>query len=279
MSFLVKGNLSGALSSKYKEPLSGVLVRIYLALSNKQPSATVNGEKKQSPIVLGNKLIAQKEAQLLGEGRTGPEGDYEVLLSNTYNGGPIELDVRVKEVPNQKAPADKCVQFTLRRLQPVWRGEADAFYSYNYCLPYQFWMSIRRKFDAWLICGHIRSEEDRKTPQVGVELIAYDADWIKDDLLGSSTTDNSGFFRIDYSSEDFKRTFLSPIINVETPLSAIPGPGVYFKVKSADGHILYEESKKDGGKEGRKNIPHYYCIDLYVPANNIDSSRSSQDLP
>ena len=106
--------------------------------------------------------------------------------------------------------------------------------------------------------------EDNSTPLVGVKVSAFDADWITDDLLGTATTDGAGHFRIDYTSKDFKQTFLSPIINVETPFSSTAGPDLYFVIESSGGTIIYEEKKSDGKEPGRRDSPNCFCVRLYV---------------
>ena len=261
MGFYIKGNFCGYLCHNFHEYLSNVNVKIYLPNS----AGVRDNKSKYTFEILSNEAIDRKNQLLLGQGNTDDSGNYEIKLSDQYNGGPVAFDIEVTEVPYQKVKINKKIQFTLTTLQPVWKDDgSESYYSWHYCLPYQFWGGIRTQFDAWLICGYVKSSLDSKTPIAGAKVSAYDSDWIKDDLLGSVSTDSSGYFRIDYSSADFKKTFLSPLVNVETPFSAIPGPGVYFKVASKEGVMLYEENRSDGEKIPRRNIPNCFGIELYV---------------
>lgn len=261
MGFYIKGNFSGSLCLNFHEPLSNIVVKVYLP---EEPIAN-NRKTKYTFEILKEAAVLKKIKFLLGVGKTDASGNYEIKLSDQYNGGPVAFDIEVTEVPNQKVKINKKIQFTLTTLQPVWKEvDGESHYSWHYCLPYNFWGGIRTAFDAWMICGYVKSAVDHRIPIAGAKITAYDSDWIKDDLLGSVSTDDSGYFRIDYSSADFKKTFLSPLINVETPFSAIPGPGVYFKVASREGVMLYEEGRSDGEKMPRRNIPNCFGIELYV---------------
>src|SRR5690606_13313138 len=71
------------------------------------------------------------------------------------------------------------------------------------------------------------------------------------------------------TSKDFKQTFLSPVINVETPFSSTSGPDLYFVVESSGGTILYEETRSDGKAADRRDAPNCFCIDLCVDFNQI----------
>ncbi|WP_339705641.1 hypothetical protein [uncultured Kriegella sp.] len=239
-------------------------MKVYLP----EESIANNRKTKYTFEILKDEAVKKKNKLLLGLGKTDASGNYEIKLSDQYKGGPVAFDIEVTEVPNQKVKITKKIQFTVTTLQPVWKEvDGESHYSWHYCLPYHFWGGIRTAFDAWLICGHVKSSSDNRTPIAGAKVSAYDSDWIKDDLLGTVSTDSSGYFRIDYSSIDFKQTFLSPLVNVETPFSAIPGPGVYFKVVSHEGIMLYEEGKSDGKKMSRLNIPNCFGIELYVDCN------------
>jgi hypothetical protein len=93
-----------------------------------------------------------------------------------------------------------------------------------------------------------------------VKVIAMDADLITDDLLGSEVTDLNGHFTIYYSSLDFKKTFLSPWINVETD-KLFPffssGPDVYFRLEYLGTEIAFETAANR-----RNNVGHCLCVKL-----------------
>jgi hypothetical protein len=97
------------------------------------------------------------------------------------------------------------------------------------------------------------------TPLSGVQVTAYDADWIQDDCLGSATTDDEGKFRIDYAQADFLQTPLSPIINYEQG-----GPDLYFTVESPTGQILLKEPKTQGNSPERIDAGHCTYVELAV---------------
>jgi hypothetical protein len=92
-----------------------------------------------------------------------------------------------------------------------------------------------------------------------------DDDWITDDELGTATTDASGRFCIYYRSKDFKKTFLSPVVNVETPL--LPwgnGPDIYFKF-AFNGNDLPGEPSSRARQADRENVGNCLCVQLCVP--------------
>lgn len=260
MIFTLKGSIAGYLCNSFHEGLSNAVVKVYL------PDTTehVESKTKYTLNILNASDIRAKEERLLGAGTADEWGSYTIELAANYNGGPVSFDVVVTQVPRQKVKINKSVQFTLTTLQPVWREqENEKSYRWDYCLPYSFWGKIRTSFDAWMICGHVKASKDG-APMAGVKVHVYDADWIQDDFLGTAVTDDSGYFRVDYGSADFKKTFLTPFINVETPFSLIPGPGVYFKVTSRMGEMLYKEGRKEGKLKERRNIPNCYSVELYI---------------
>jgi len=266
MSFIIRGNLCGHLCRSCREPLPNVVVRIYEARKDETNPDVLAANPKYTLRVLDEKEVSAKKKQLITEAKSDETGNYEVTMPRSYKGGPVVIDLQVNSVPGQKSKVKKTVQFTITSLQPAWRSvDNNHFYNWSYCLSWQFWCAIRAMFDAWVICGHVRSCEDRKTPLVGVKVSAFDADWLKDDFLGSATTDGSGHFRIDYTSSDFKQTFLSPVINVETPFSSNLGPDVYFKIESGGGAEIYTETRADGRADDRKDVPNCFCVDLCVP--------------
>ncbi|MGI9550468.1 MAG: hypothetical protein ACR2MT_04660 [Aurantibacter sp.] len=265
MVFLIYGNFSALLRRDFLEDLDQATVKIYLPAKDAATTDETISETKYPLEVLDEKAIGAKKKYLIGEGKTDALGNYTVNLSNEYQKGPVEINIEVFKVPNQKSKVDKTVQFVVTTLQPVWRGdEKESTYNWNYCLPGRFWCGIRGQFDAWTVFGSVKYADDRKKPFVGVKVSAYDEDWIKDDKLGSAITDEYGRFRIDFQSSDFKKTFLSPLVNVETPLTPIPGPGVYFKISSYNGKVIYDEDPSYGKLPERRNIPNCFHVDLFV---------------
>lgn len=270
MGYLIHGNFCANLRRDFLEDLDQALVKIYLpAKVSDVPDADIF--KKKYPLnVLDEDMIASKRKYLIGEGKTDSHGNYKVNLSAEYKEGPVEINIEVIKVPNQKSRVDKTVQFVVTTLQPVWRGDENEFsYNWNYSLPGRFWCGIRSQFDTWTVFGSVKYSVDRKKPLVGVKVSAYDKDWIKDDKLGSAITDEHGRFRVDFCSSDFKRTFLSPLVNIETPLTAIPGPGVYFKIASYNDKVIYSEDASYGKLPERRNIPNCFHVDLFVDDDQV----------
>ena len=261
MKFNITGNLSARLCGSLSESLCDVLVKIYLASPERELDDNLS---KQLPSLADQETIRQKAELLVGSGQTDAMGNYDIILSANYKGGPLEIHLEVSKIPKQPVNILNTIQFEIRRLQPVWRGDIACTYSWNYRLPFAFWNMIRAIFDAWLLCGHIRVANDHKMPVAGVQVSAMDYDWFKDDFLGRCITDLNGFFRIDYTSSDFMKTLLSPVINIETPISTIPGPGVYFKIEAEDGQLLYEEERNIGNTSARRNIPRCFYTELLV---------------
>ena len=261
--YTVKGHLSAHLIRNLTECLRGVTVKIYSPFL-----AVANGEifvQKEPLQCLTDKEILAKETSFLGVSDVDVEGNYHVQLSEDYKGGPLEIDLKVEQVPFQKYPAEKGPQFTLRRLSPIWREENEEFsYRFDNCIPFAFWSGVRRQCDAWVICGFVKTSCDAKKPLCQVSVTAYDSDWDNDDVLGTSLTDDTGFFRIDYSSKDYTKTILSPLINIDTPISLMSGPGVYFEVTDKKGHLLHRESRKMGRSGKRKHVSHCFYEDVFV---------------
>jgi hypothetical protein len=270
MTLTVTGNMSARLCWPLSEPLQEVLVKIYLASPG---SNSTNPKYDKQPKLLDQRTIRNKADLLVGTGKTDAEGNYTIPLSKKYNGGPLEYHLEVSKIPGQQADILNTTQFMVGRLQPVWRSSIEQVYSWSYELQYAFWNSIRSKFDAWMLCGHIRDAQDQRTPLTGMKVTVMDHDWIKDDFLGSCATDDNGFFRIDYTSVDFKQTLLTPLINIETPLSPLPGPGVYFRIETEQGDVLYKEDRKMGNTESRRNIPNCYYVQLIVEPEPLSILR------
>ncbi|WP_299436278.1 hypothetical protein [uncultured Aquimarina sp.] len=263
MSFILKGNLSARICRDCKEPLIGSTIRFYQVENLEIGVVGVAANPKKTLEVLGDTVIKAKSKLLLAEAEIDEKGNYETVLDDSYQdyGGPLVIDVLTKRVPNQKSEDREPIQFTITTVQPEWREvDNDLIFAWKYCINSRFWCFIRGLFDAWVICGRLLSCLDEKTPIPGVKVIALDADWFTDDELGSGITNSAGYFRIDYTSIDFKQTFLSPIINVETPFPPFnSGPDVYFQLEIGNSRIAIET---DADK--RDNVGHCLCVELCV---------------
>lgn len=261
MPYIFRGRLCGYLCSDCQEPLANQTIRLYRL--DRAPGD--DPSPKRDFRVLSEEAQREKANRLLAEATMDEDGRFEVRLGDgqTYDGGPFELDGVVERVVGQdESPRDaEPVAFTLGVVQPEWEEqENDLVYVFRYCIPFRFWCALRALFDAWVICGRVRSAEDGSGVG-GVTVEAFDADWLQDDALGSAVTSGSGHFRIDYSSADFRPTPFSPLINVELQ----SGPDVYFRVTTAGGADLLAESQSAGRATGRENIGPCFCIELRVP--------------
>ncbi|KZS42458.1 hypothetical protein AWE51_03170 [Aquimarina aggregata] len=262
MGFILKGNLTGEICKDCKEPLFGSIVRFYRVENLDIDVVTqVSANPKDTLQILGEKQIKAKSKLLLAEAEIDEKGNYEIELKGKYAeyDGPIMIDIVTKRVYNQKSKDRDSIQFTLTTLQPRWRQtEQGVVFYWKHCINSRFWCRIRELFDAWVICGVLLDCKNDNIPIPGVKVIAMDDDWIHDDELGSDTTNSNGHFRIDYSSKDFKQTFLSPLINIETPFPPFnSGPDVYFKLEYNGSSIEFEKPS-----DKRNNVGPCLCVRL-----------------
>lgn len=273
MNYLIQGHLCAYLCDDCREDVFPATVRLYRVKSSNEANRRIASDPKETLQLLDEKAVKAKEKQLLAEASTDRKGNFTFKLNSDrqkYNGEAVEVDVVVKSVPNQKKQKKKYdpVQFSITVWQPKWRErDNDLLAVWDYCLPARFWCGIRSLFDAWVICGKLLDCQNDNRPIENVKVTAFDADWIKDDILGSAVTDSNGHFRIDYTSTDFKQTFLSPVINVETPFPPFnSGPDVYFRVETtaSPSTVFLEETRSNGRAAGRKDIGNCFCIDLCV---------------
>jgi hypothetical protein len=223
----------------------------------------------------------------------GKEGDYKISIDdrqNPYQGGPLLAVLEVPYLPPMKGEEQNHpTQFIiLGTIHPEWkeRDNAGAAFAWSASVNPDLWCRLMALFDVWCICGRVVNCKTQQ-PAVGVTVKAMDDDWIKDDFLGSDVTDASGYFRICFRSITFKKTFLSPIINVETPLGGDMGPDVYFIVE-AGGDVILQEDPSEGQKDGRKNRTNCTCVTLCVelgggqendPIRAVWTSVGTYDIP
>lgn len=283
MKFNLTGNLAGQLCGDCRQPVFPAVIRLYRANLDRVTVTHVAAEIKDTLQVIDRKDVDRLEKQLLAIGKTDAEGNYSIEIDgdkNDYQGEPVLVVVEIPHLDPMEGREDKHpAQFiALTTIQPQWQYSNDqqnAFAEFKYIIPSPFWCALLKHFDVWLICGRIVDCEDPKRPVPGVKVSAMDADCLRDDFLGDATTDANGFFRIAYRSKDFKQTFLSPLINVETPFSRVLGPDVYFKVETVDGDVLLEEGRAEGKSDGRKDVSNCFCVRLCVELDG----EPGQDLP
>ncbi|MEW5987042.1 MAG: hypothetical protein AB1791_10450 [Chloroflexota bacterium] len=270
MSYIFRGRLCGYLCDQCDEPLSNVVIRLYRVQSDPRVAALAVADPKETFVLLDEEMIKARKKLLLAEARTDSDGRYEFVLTEKqgYKGEPFEFTVYCESVPGQKESRQRPQprHFSVTTLQPLWRERGDDYlWVWDYCLAYRYWCAIRALFGAWVICGHVLACQYKNQPLSGVTVYAYDRDWITDDPLGSAVTDAGGHFRIDYATADFQVTFLSPLLNIETPIPPFDsGPDLYFRVEAAGGLPLLVEPRDRGLDPDRDNVGHCFCVDLCV---------------
>ncbi|MFM2376482.1 MAG: hypothetical protein RLZZ165_1579 [Bacteroidota bacterium] len=252
-------------------PVSGFL-RLYVDAQEKKEAHIID---EAGLSALGGRQIGREEID--------PEGHYKIQIDDretSYKGGSLLAVFEVPFLPPMESAEKKHpVQYViLGTFKPEWaRNDNNAA---HFLWPIQLSDAIYCKllalFDIWCLCGRVLNC-DTQQPLVGLTVKAMDDDWIKEDYLGSAATDLNGYFRICFRSIKFKNTFLSPFINVETPLGGNLGPDVYFSIE-AGGVVLLEENSSDGQKEGRKNRPNCsffsLCVDFTPPNDETDPIRA-----
>ena len=256
MSYTFKGNLRGQICEDCYESLSGMEVLLYLPWKR---------EVKDSFRIVTAAEANERKELLIAKTTTDTNGNFEFSIDDKYQEYSFDIDIICPTVPFA-INSDKAIQPIQLHLATVYPQQVEFW---EYTIPHKIWCNIRgRYFDAWVICGHLLNCQTN-TPINGAEVTAFDADFLTDDNLGTATTDSNGHFRIDYDSATFKKTFLSPWINVETdpglPLRFQNGPDVYFKATLA-GENLVNETKVNA----RKNVDYCLCVKLCSDINVID---------
>ena len=265
MSYIFKGSLCGSLCADCIEPLDGMEVMLYLPWKEELVLTHVVANTKETFHVVTKEEAAARKGKLIATTKTDQFGRFEFSLNEKMSNTAFDIDFICPTVPHipPRAPRKDPIQIHLTTLYPQWRmnERQDYFYQWDCCIDSRLWCNIRgRYFDAWVICGYLRNCDDG-TPIAKASVTAWDADFITDDNLGTAITDDWGHFRIDYTSIQFKQTFLSPWINVETDpgwfFAFNTGPDVYFKAVLG-GVTLVDEKAADC----RKNVGYCLCVDL-----------------
>ena len=272
MKYTLKGNLHGVICNDHLMPVANTTIRLYRYPGNaNEATALTVAQAKETFQKIDEKGIDAKQKHLLAETKTDNAGNYSFVIDGTkkkYNGEVVEFDLHYSKIPDYgqkdtKEPRKfKPFQVTLNVLQPKWREtNTGLLAAWNYRISHKLWCAILAWLDIWVICGIVLNCETQQ-PLPGIEVIAMDDDVISDDELGKATTNSGGRFCIFYRSKDFKKTFLSPIINVETPL--LPwgnGPDIYFKF-AFGGSVFYEEPPSRARDSDRENVGNCFCVRL-----------------
>lgn len=280
MNYVFKGSLCGYFCDECFESLSNVEILLYLPWQKERLLANAVASTKDTfRLVTKEESIARKDL-LIARTTTDEKGNFEFSLDEKYGNSAFDIDFICGTVPRvPPKPRKENPQFHLTTIFPQWKADKlkESYnFQWKYCITAKWWCYIRgHYFDAWVICGHVYLC-GTKTPIPNLKVIAWDADFLTDDNLGNDVTDSNGHFRIDYSSEDFKKTFLSPWINVETD----PGPSLTFQ-SGPDVYFTYEYSGTAIGGETsanrRDNVGYCLCVnlclsDIEIPPVTIPAS-------
>ncbi|MBW4520767.1 MAG: hypothetical protein KME16_13825 [Scytolyngbya sp. HA4215-MV1] len=279
--YLFKGQLCGLICSECPEPLSIGKVRLYRTRQEQNVPALAVADPKDTFAILTDEAVDAKAKYLLAEVTPDAEGrfTFELGAAQNYHGEAFDIDFECGTVPHRKPfpRPHPPIQFSITTLQPQWRqarqnlatvADRDLLVaSWDYCIPSRYWCAIRARFGAWTICGRV-VDCQTKIAIADVKVFAFDTDIFQDDALGSATTDASGKFRIDYTTEDFQKTPLSPFINFEI----FSGPDLYFRIETPSGTILLDEPRLRGRQPDRGNVSNCFCVELC-----IDSTLSTDN--
>ncbi len=273
MKYAIKGKLQSAICDGNEFAIANTKVRVYsLDEDRNAATALTAAQSKEVSQVFEEGEIKKRSKQLLAETKTDALGNYEVKIDGDktkYDGGTVAITLFYDEVPDygqkdtKKSRNFKPFEVLLDIIQPKWREVDNGLIAgWNYSILKRIWCYILQRLDIWVICGTLTNCESQ-APLYGIEVIAMDDDIITDDLLGSAVTNANGKFCIYYRSKDFKKTFLSPWINVETtPIFSFDnGPDIYFKF-ALGGSEFFAESPSEAQKPSRKNVGNCLCVSL-----------------
>ena len=191
--------------------------------------------------------------RLVLRGRTEADGSF-CLVEDRYRGGLLDLYAVVAGVP--LVAGDRRQEVALREPQILYLGTYEPSDGrLDLLIPQSLWCRLKRLADVWTIAGKVTACADRTVALGGVQVTAFDVDWLQDDDLGTATTASDGTFRIDYPGERYRK---GTVIDVEL----FGGPDVYFLIKDADGNVLLQEPPSKGRTPGRADSGPCLCVDL-----------------
>lgn len=270
MKFRLFGQFTGELCKECSLFFTHGIVRLYAQPVNGDVLTHAVAQPKDTLRELKTDELKSLEGSLLGTGTIDGKSNYRVEFDgdkHKYQGGPVLVVLEIPFLEPMQGPERKhaTLYYAITTLQPQWelsRAQDEAIARFDYCFPERITCLILQHFDIWVISGQVVNCDNRRLRAAGVTVTAMDADLISDDNLGSAVTDANGKFKIFYRSIDFKRTFLSPWINVETLGGA--GPDLYFIVTGPGGAELLTETRQDGKQPGRKDVGNCFCITLCV---------------
>ncbi len=286
MKYSFNGQLFASICDGHRDPVPNTVVRLYrLEEAMNAATAYTAAQSKEVSQVFDEKQVKSRKHLFLAETTTDQSGNYSFEIDgekHDYHGGAVAVVLYYNEMPDYGQHGDALPKnFTMFEVlldvvQPKWRETNDGLSaSWNHTILQRIWCYILQRLDLWVICGTVLNCKSQE-PIQGIEVTAMDDDIITDDLLGTGVTNSEGRFCIVYRSIDFKKTFLSPFINIETtpPFSFDSGPDVYFKF-SIGGEEFYAESPSEAQQIGRKNVGNCLCVRLCLD----NAPSTTQDPP
>ncbi|MEO6550321.1 MAG: hypothetical protein ABIN94_20115, partial [Ferruginibacter sp.] len=271
MNYTFKGNLRGFYCGDCSDYLYNVTVKIYATDVSAQTTQLAVAKEKETFHQRSADELKSISNKLLFETKTDEGGNFIVELGDKqrYDGGAFEIDFECGTVPlHIKIPPKPHgpFQFHITTVQPQWRQVEGNFVAvYEYSIASSFFCRLLAMFDTWAICGTVKDCDTGK-PIPGVNVFAFDVDWLQDDSLGSATTDINGRFTIIYPGDNFRQTLLSPWLNIEWP----SGPDYYFKiVEPVTNIVLLKEDRSVGHRSDRENRGNCFCVHLCVDGKDI----------
>ena len=260
--YIFEGKLKAHICKDCVDILTNIRVRIYRNRSDQDVAGLSATAPKHTFSILTEDEVKAKDPYLIAETITDGSGKFKFQLNrrkDNYSGEAFEVDVHLTSMPGRNPDAKAIpVQFTITTLKPEWTDRENDMVAplWDYAIPARYWCHLMAYYDLWVICGRFVTCEGKK-PLPGAIVRAFDADWIQHDALGEDTTDFSGRFRIYYTSQAFKRTPFSPLINIELT----GGPDLFFQVEFGGGLVI-NESSSAGRQPGRENVGHCACVEL-----------------
>ena len=283
MNYTINGKLYTAICDEHKIKIANTKIRAYQLQSqfNAAPAFIAAQAKELTQVYEEDQINEENRSlKLLGEATTGTNGDYSIELDNydpNNEDGAVVMMLYYDNVPDYgqkdtKPPKNfSPFEMVMDIIYPRWnQTETACMATWDHTILKKSWCYILQRLDIWVICGILTNCESG-APLKGIEVIAMDDDIVSDDRLGSATTNDKGEFCIFYRSIDFKKTFLSPFINVETTpvFSFDSGPDIYFKF-AVGGNEIFAESPSEAQKPSRKNVENCLCVNLCL--NDVEDN-------
>ncbi len=269
MRYTINGRLCGHICPDQHEPIYPGAVQLYRLLDSDDTNEDDPVNEDRTRVVETFKLMSDDDVQsiesrYIGDMDLERDGSFSFQdideKQDSYFGGPFVIHARVEGVQGRPDSDTTPVQARLATVYPVWdRTQEGKIVNLDpFCVSKAFWCSIRKLFDAWVICGTVTDCETGEGFS-GLTVHAFDTDIIQTDEIGQATTGSGGQFRIDYSSADFENTTF-PAIDIEL----IGGPDLFFTIETSGGTELYREDTSEGRTEDRENVGPCFHVDLCI---------------